>query len=164
MSSSIFNSIFITDDTVFDIKMYTPFVYVDVSDTVILTLFIQPLPERFNTSDFRVWLIKNDTGKAFDTILNGKKGEHIQHPFSVEEGVYYFKVTALHPACNEYGCWNSTSPLISISNILYNFLFNKKSTITCQFRNMLISKIFFINFFCISPFRTSFTSSSDNDH
>ena len=98
--------------------MFTPFIYVDVSDTVSLTLFIQPLPERFTVSDYRVWLINNGTGKASDMIFNAKKGEHIQHSFLVDEGVYYFKVAALHPDCNQYGCLNSTSPLIIISNYI----------------------------------------------
>lgn len=101
--------------------MFTPFVYVDVSDTVTLTLFIQTVPERLNVSDYRVWLINNNTGKIIDLIFREKRNGHIQHSFPVDEGVYYFKVAALHFDCNEYGCVNSTSPLISISNFFFEY-------------------------------------------
>ncbi|XP_033229384.1 uncharacterized protein LOC117180896 isoform X2 [Belonocnema kinseyi] len=110
------------DENVFDVKMFTPFLYVDVSDTVSLTLFIQPLPERFNISDYRVWLINSGTGKASDVILSAEKGQHIRHSFLVDEGVHYFKVAALHPDCNQYGCLNSTSPLISIKQVSHRLL------------------------------------------
>ncbi|XP_043463754.1 uncharacterized protein LOC122499448 isoform X2 [Leptopilina heterotoma] len=110
------------DDTVRDVKMFTPFVYVDVSDTVSLTLFIQTVPVRLNISEYRVWLINNNTGKVIDLIFRDKRSGHIQHSFPVDEGVYYFKVATLHSDCVEYGCVNSTSPLISIKQVSHRLL------------------------------------------
>lgn len=139
---------FLSDDTVRDVKMFTPFVYVDVSDTVSLTLFIQTVPVRLNVSEYRVWLINNNTGKVVDFIFRDKRSGHIQHSFPVDEGVYYFKVATLHSDCFEYGCVNSTSPLISISNLQIYF-------------HRYFS---FAKYFQHSSFRTSVTSSFDNDY
>lgn len=61
-------------------------------------------------------MINIDTNSTFEIELEDfKKEPHIKYTFSVHDGVHYFKVAALHPSCGEYGCVNSTSPLISIS-------------------------------------------------
>ncbi|XP_066584361.1 uncharacterized protein [Prorops nasuta] len=98
-----------------NIKKFAPFIYADVSDTSILTIYIQPAPIRLNVLKYRIWLINNDTNLIIDmkTVL-AYEDQHIQHNFTVHEGVHYFKVSAVHPNCGEDGCINSTTPFISI--------------------------------------------------
>lgn len=97
--------------------MYTPFVYADVSDASILTLFVQPLPERFGVTKYKIWMLNKENVEDVKEIIIEKLEGHdqISHSFTVEKGTYYFKVAALHPMCREYGCVNGTSPFISIS-------------------------------------------------
>lgn len=95
---------------------YTPFFYVDVSDPSNLALYVQPLPPRYNVTRYQVWLIRNETQSAVSTtLLANEDGGHIRYNFTAPDGVYYVKVAALHPDCNEHGCVNSTSPFIHIS-------------------------------------------------
>lgn len=100
-----------------EIEAYTPFVYVDVTDSSNLALYVQPLPPRYNVTEYKVWLIRNGTGSAIATIVtaNGDGGRIIRHNFTAPDGVYYVRVAALHPRCGEYGCANTTSPYIDIS-------------------------------------------------
>ncbi|XP_011500596.1 PREDICTED: uncharacterized protein LOC105364382 isoform X2 [Ceratosolen solmsi marchali] len=111
------------DQTVKDVAFYTPFIYIDVSDASILTLYIQPLPQRFNVSKYRVWMMNNDTNSTKEvTLENYNINQTIHHNFSVDNGVLYFKVAALHPICHKYGCINSTSPFISIKQPSHRLL------------------------------------------
>lgn len=113
-----------TDNIVKDAAVYTPFIYVDVSDASTLTLYIQPLPERFNVSSYKVWMMNNETNSTKEIILERPEGNQlIHHNFTVDNGVLYFKVAALHRSCHQYGCINSTSPFISISKYKKTFFF-----------------------------------------
>lgn len=108
------------------VEKFTPFIYVDETDPSDLTLYIQPLPSRYNVTEYKAWLINNDTKSIVSTIVSANKDRgHIRHNFSAPEGVYYVKVAALHPGCGEHGCANSTSPYIYISkcNLIQNYLF-----------------------------------------
>lgn len=96
-------------------KSYVPFIYIDVSDTSELSLFIQPAPEKFKVTSYRIWLINNGTKFTKNVTVASTDSKHIRYNFPVATGVYYFKVAPLHPSCDVYGCVNSTSPLISIS-------------------------------------------------
>lgn len=103
-----------------DVNSYLPFIYVDVSDALLFALYIQPVPKRFNVTIYRVWLTNNSTGKTTDVnVTQPKNEEHIQYNFSILDGIYYFKVAAMHPNCSVYGCVNATSPFISISMRYY---------------------------------------------
>ena len=74
------------------------------------------MPKKFNVSTYKVWMINSDTNSTTEIYLKKVEGNDlIYYNFSVENGVIYFKVAALHPLCHEYGCVNSTSPFISIS-------------------------------------------------
>ncbi|XP_058807442.1 uncharacterized protein LOC131673451 [Phymastichus coffea] len=103
-------------DSVKNVALYTPFVYVDVSDSSTLTLYIQPLPKRFNVSSYKVWMINYDTNVTKEVVLyHVHRNHYINYNFSVSDGVIYFKVAVLHFICHhDYGCINSTSPFISI--------------------------------------------------
>ncbi|KAK2581249.1 hypothetical protein KPH14_008039 [Odynerus spinipes] len=106
-----------------NVDMYLPFVYIDVSDALLFTLYIQPVPTKFNVTTYRIWLINNSTGTTTDVKLSQlQNGEHIQYNFSILEGVYYFQVAALHPNCSIYGCINATSPFISIREASHRLL------------------------------------------
>nr|XP_012216261.1 PREDICTED: uncharacterized protein LOC105668447 isoform X1 [Linepithema humile] len=101
-----------------DVKTYTPFVYVDVSDSSNLVLNVQQLPSRYNVTEYKVWLIKNDTQLTISTIIPAdKSGSHVQYNFSLPDGIYYVKVAALHRECGEHGCANSTTPFIHINRV-----------------------------------------------
>lgn len=109
------------------VEMFTPFIYVDLSDSSNLALYVQSLPSRYNVTEYKVWLINNDTESTVITIISENKDSgHLRYKFSVPDGVYYVKVAALHPKCGEHGCANSTSPYIYISkddltrNIFYS--------------------------------------------
>ncbi|XP_032666687.1 uncharacterized protein LOC116842091 isoform X2 [Odontomachus brunneus] len=94
---------------------YTPFFYVDVSESASLALYVQPLPASYNITRYRACLIHNETESTSCTTLPANEnGGHIRHNFSAPDGLYYVKVAALHPDCGEYGCVNSTSPFIQI--------------------------------------------------
>ncbi|KAJ8680618.1 hypothetical protein QAD02_016405 [Eretmocerus hayati] len=111
------------DKIVGDVALYTPFIYVDVSDASTLTLYIQTLPERFNVSAYRVWMINNVTNETTEVILNNLNNDKLIHQnFTVNEGVVYFKVSALHSICQEYGCINSTTPFIGIKQTSHKIL------------------------------------------
>lgn len=100
------------------VEAYTPFIYVDVSDSSNLALYIQQLPSGYNVTEYKVWLIKNDTqsiGTISTIVPASKSGGHVQYNFSLSDGIYYVKVAALHPECGEHGCANSTTPFIYIS-------------------------------------------------
>ncbi|XP_012278230.1 uncharacterized protein LOC105698504 isoform X2 [Orussus abietinus] len=106
------------NEMVTDVQSYTPFIYIDISNTDGLSLYVQRVPEKFNVTSYKAWLIKNDTDSVTTAILTPKEADsHILHEFSVDEGIYYFKVAAMHSTCNEYGCNNVTSPLIFIRTL-----------------------------------------------
>ncbi|XP_034952250.1 uncharacterized protein [Chelonus insularis] len=103
-------------ESVEDIKSFIPFFYVDVSEANAFNLFIQKVPEKFNVTFYKVWLINNDTNTTTIVTLsaeNSKADMHLSYVFPVEEGVHYFKVAAIHQGCGDYGCVNSTSPAIN---------------------------------------------------
>ncbi|XP_023247431.1 uncharacterized protein LOC106635760 isoform X2 [Copidosoma floridanum] len=104
------------DTVVRDVSLYTPFIYVDVSDGSILTVYIQLLPEKFDISKYKIWMLNKENLENVKEVTVEKLEGHdqIRYSFPVEKGTYYFKVTALHPICREYGCVNSTSPFINI--------------------------------------------------
>ncbi|XP_011863379.1 PREDICTED: uncharacterized protein LOC105559583 [Vollenhovia emeryi] len=97
---------------------FTPFVYVDVSDPSNAALYIQALPSAYNVTEYRAWLISNDTKSTITTVVvrAGDDRGHVRHNFSAPDGVYYVKVAAVHPECGEDGCANSTSPYIYIKH------------------------------------------------
>ncbi|XP_015108561.1 uncharacterized protein LOC107035591 [Diachasma alloeum] len=98
-----------------DVRNYIPFAYIDVSDIPAVSLHIQPIPKKFNTSDYRIWVINNDTGASEVTNLKLLNSEgHIRHNFTMLDGAHYVYVTAMHPDCDEQGCINSTLPVITV--------------------------------------------------
>ncbi|XP_076292829.1 uncharacterized protein LOC143215020 isoform X2 [Lasioglossum baleicum] len=102
---------FIEEDA--GVRDYTPFVYVDVSDAPRFLLYIQALPESYNVSEYRVWLM-NDETDSVDT--NGSwttSDEAMSYDLTDRTGVFYFKVSAIHSDCGKYGCANSTTPSIT---------------------------------------------------
>ncbi|KAL2719012.1 hypothetical protein V1478_011431, partial [Vespula squamosa] len=105
------------------ITEYVPFIYVDVTDALLFTLYVQPVPKKFNVSAFRIWLINNSTGLTIDvTMAQPKYGQYLEYNFSILDGLYYFRVAALHPSCGPYGCINATSPFISIKDASHRVL------------------------------------------
>ncbi|XP_077274020.1 uncharacterized protein LOC143903878 [Temnothorax americanus] len=113
---------FIDDDV--QVKTFTPFVYIDVSDPSNPALYIQPLPSKYNVTQYKAWLINNDTKSTIVTVIlsASKDHEHVRHNFSAPDGIYYVKVAALHPECGEHGCANSTSPCIYIKHASHRLL------------------------------------------
>lgn len=108
------------------IEKFTPFIYIDISDRSNAVLYIQPLPLTYNVTEYKVWLISNDTKSTVTTIVPANEDhEHIQVNLLAPDGVYYVKVAALHPKCGEHGCANSTSPYVYISkcDLAQSFLF-----------------------------------------
>ncbi|XP_033321808.1 uncharacterized protein LOC117217969 isoform X2 [Megalopta genalis] len=96
------------------VRNYTPFVYIDVSDEPRLLLHIQALPESFNVSEYRVWLMNNDTDSVDKNASSATSNREISYDFTDRTGVFYFKVSAIHSSCGDYGCANSTTPHIII--------------------------------------------------
>ena len=94
------------------IKEYRPFVYIDVSYAPLLSLHVQPLPEVYNVTGYKVWLINNDTD--FAKAFNMTSEQDFRYNFTAHTGVFYFKVAAMHLECGDYGCVNSTTPFIII--------------------------------------------------
>ncbi|XP_017887333.1 uncharacterized protein LOC108629272 isoform X2 [Ceratina calcarata] len=92
------------------IREYMPFVYVDISDKPVFSLHIQPLPDSYNVTMYKVWLMQygSDWFKTFDV----RTGDELRYDFSSHTGYFYFKVAPMHPTCGDYGCANSTTPLI----------------------------------------------------
>lgn len=98
------------------IETFTPFIYADVSDSSNVAIHVQQLPEKYNVTEYKVWVINNNTDAIISAIiLTDKNREHVQFNFSASNGAYYVKVAAMHPDCGEYGCANSTTPYIYIS-------------------------------------------------
>lgn len=106
------------------VEIFTPFIYIDVSDLSHLALYVQPLPPRYNVTKYKVWLINNDTQSTVSiTIISANNNnEHLRYNFSAPDGVYYIKVAALHSKCSEHGCANSTSPYINIKHPSHKLL------------------------------------------
>ncbi|XP_014482953.1 PREDICTED: uncharacterized protein LOC106748683 [Dinoponera quadriceps] len=100
------------------LRSYTPFIYVDVSDSSNLALHVQPLPPKYNVTRYRVWLTRNETESVISVTLPANEdGGHVRYNFTAPDGVYFVKVAALHPDCDEqHGCVNSTSPYILIKH------------------------------------------------
>ncbi|XP_043791661.1 uncharacterized protein LOC122714412 isoform X1 [Apis laboriosa] len=94
------------------IKQYRPFVYIDVSNAPLLSLHIQPLPESYNVTGYKIWLINNDTD--FIKTFNVTRKQDLQYNFTAHIGHFYFKVACMHLECDDYGCVNSTTPFIII--------------------------------------------------
>ncbi|XP_047362061.1 uncharacterized protein LOC124953971 isoform X1 [Vespa velutina] len=106
-----------------DINGYLPFIYIDVSDALLFTLYIQPVPKKFNVTTYRIWLTNNSTGITTDIKVSQPiNEEHIQYNFSILDGIYYLQVAAIHPNCSIYGCINATSPFISIREASHRLL------------------------------------------
>ncbi|CAL7948031.1 unnamed protein product [Xylocopa violacea] len=99
---------FIREDA--SIKEYRPFVYADVSNILrrCVSIHIQPLPETYNVTWYKIWLIKNDTNAARTFNVTGK--HDFWYNFDDEAGVFYFKVAPMHSECGYYGCANSSTP------------------------------------------------------
>lgn len=122
----VINISFIQDENISSVFEYKPFVYIDVSDVSTLSLFIQPMPDKYNITSYKIWMIKYNTNtiiNVVDVILNynyydGGGDKHLQYNFTVSEGIYQFKVAAMHPQCGEYGCLNNTLPAISTSKLI----------------------------------------------
>lgn len=98
-----------------DVKVFRPFVYIDVSYAPLLFLHVQPLPETYNVTKYRIWLVNNDTNTVtFADIFSTTSKQDIRYNFTAHTGVFYFKVSPVHTYCGEYGCANSTTPYIII--------------------------------------------------
>lgn len=111
--------IYITEENA-SIKQYRPFVYIDVSNAPLLSLHIQPLPESYNITGYKIWLINNDTD--FIKTFNVTRKQDLQYNFTAHIGHFYFKVACMHLECGDYGCVNSTTPFIIIrkqTNLVY---------------------------------------------
>lgn len=78
----------------------------------LLSLHVQPLPEVYNATGYKIWLINNDTD--FVKTFNMTSKQDIRYNFTAHTGVFYFKVAPMHPECGDYGCANSTTPFIII--------------------------------------------------
>ncbi|KZC11530.1 PREDICTED: uncharacterized protein LOC107189611 [Dufourea novaeangliae] len=99
------------------VKAYTPFVYIDVSYAPLLSLHIQGLPESFNVSEYKVWLINRNTDTVeYKNVLSTTSNQHLTfgYNFTALTGEFYFNVSAIHPDCGDNGCVNTTTPLIII--------------------------------------------------
>ncbi|XP_011636448.1 uncharacterized protein LOC105426763 [Pogonomyrmex barbatus] len=101
------------------VKTFTPFVYIDITDLSDLSFYIQPLPPKYNVTEYRAWVINNDTRSiVLDTIIPASRNlENIRYKFSAPDGVYFVSVAVLHPECDKYGCANSTTPYIHIKHV-----------------------------------------------
>lgn len=106
------------------VETFAPFVYIDVSDPSDPALYVQPLPPTYNVTEYKAWLINNDTGTTIATVVipAGEDRGHVRHNFSAPDGVYYVRVAALHPECGERGCANSTSPYVYIKRASHRLL------------------------------------------
>ncbi|XP_015175205.1 PREDICTED: uncharacterized protein LOC107065755 isoform X1 [Polistes dominula] len=105
------------DEQYNNVTTYLPFIYVDVTDAFLFTLYIQPVPAIYNVTGYRIWLINNDTDITNEiNVIQSQNEEYINYDFSMYDGIYYFKVAAMHPDCSIYGCVNATSPFISIKD------------------------------------------------
>ncbi|OAD57020.1 hypothetical protein WN48_02819 [Eufriesea mexicana] len=109
------------------IKEYKPFVYIDVSYAPLLSLHVQPLPEVYNVTGYKIWLINNDTD--FVKTFNMTSKQDIRYNFTAHTGVFYFKVAPMHSDCGDYGCVNSTTPFIIIQETSHRLLIMIISTV-----------------------------------
>lgn len=90
-----------------------PFVYIDKTYEPYFSLRVQPLPETYNVSQYRIWWINNDTNSVlYAGLLSASDNDDITYNFTGHAGASYFKVSPVHPDCGEYGCANSTTPCI----------------------------------------------------
>lgn len=97
------------------VNEYTPFVYIDTSDSPLFVLYIQPYPMKYNITRYKIWVMNNDTDSArVVDIVADTSNEHIRYNFTVENGVYYVKVGGMHPECENFECANSSTPYIYI--------------------------------------------------
>ncbi|XP_046144269.1 uncharacterized protein LOC114877607 isoform X2 [Osmia bicornis bicornis] len=95
------------------IKEYVPFVYIDKTHEPYFLLHVQPLPETYNVSQYRIWWINNDTNSVlYAGLLSASDNEDITYNFTGLAGAFYFKVSPVHSDCGEYGCANNTTPCI----------------------------------------------------
>nr|XP_012152386.1 PREDICTED: uncharacterized protein LOC100878942 [Megachile rotundata] len=112
------------------LKDYEPFVYIDVSYEPYFSLHVQPLPESYNVTQYRIWRINNDTDSVTNTVqLSASDDQEIMYDFTEHAGTFYFKVSAVHPDCGEDGCANSTTPCIVIRNTYNRLLIMIISTV-----------------------------------
>ncbi|XP_003394123.2 uncharacterized protein LOC126916829 isoform X1 [Bombus affinis] len=109
------------------IKEYRPFVYIDVSYAPLLSLHVQPLPEVYNVTGYKIWLINNNTD--FVKTFNMTSEQDFHYNFTAHTGVFYFKVAPMHSECGDYGCVNSTTPFIIIQETSHRLLIMIISTV-----------------------------------
>ncbi|XP_076653491.1 uncharacterized protein LOC143359449 isoform X2 [Halictus rubicundus] len=105
---------FIEEDV--GVQYYTPFIYVDVSNKPRFLLHIQPLPESYNVSEYRVWLM-NATDAVETRHFSTTSNEELLYDFTGRTGDFHFKVSAIHSDCGKYGCVNSTTPYITVQEV-----------------------------------------------
>ncbi|XP_053987508.1 uncharacterized protein LOC128880941 [Hylaeus volcanicus] len=108
------------------IKEYTPFVYIDVSHAPLHLLHIQSMPESYNVTKYRIRLVNNNTSSI---IFSTTSERNISYDFTGHTGVFYFKVSAIHPLCGENECANSTTPFIIIQKPSHRLLIMIISTV-----------------------------------
>ncbi|XP_043254469.1 uncharacterized protein LOC122398548 [Colletes gigas] len=108
------------------IKDYTPFVYINISHAPLHSLHVQSMRESYNVTKYKIWLINNDTDS---NILFTTSEQSILYDFTGHTGVYYFKVSAIHPHCGENGCANSSTPFIIIQKPSHRLLIMIISTV-----------------------------------
>ncbi|CAK9812967.1 hypothetical protein ANTQUA_LOCUS7476 [Anthophora quadrimaculata] len=112
------------------IKEYRPFVYIDVSHAPLLSLHVQPLPEAYNVTKYNIWLINNNTDSVtFTGVFSTTSKQDIRYNFTAHTGVFYFKVSSIHPDCGQKGCANSTTPFIIIQETSHRLLIMIISTV-----------------------------------
>ncbi|XP_076675303.1 uncharacterized protein LOC143372700 [Andrena cerasifolii] len=113
-----------------DVKKYKPFVYVDVSYAPVFSLHVQPLPESYNVTEYRIWLIHNDTGSVVVTnVFFGTSTQDVRYNFTAQTGTSFLKVSAMHSDCGDYGCANSSTPSIIINETSHRLLIMIVSTV-----------------------------------
>ncbi|XP_076228523.1 uncharacterized protein LOC116432018 [Nomia melanderi] len=112
------------------VQRYAPFVYIDTTYAPRHSLHIQPLPDSYNVSEYRIRLINNDTDSVVhEEGFSAASTREISYNFTDHTGVFYFKVFAVHPDCGEYGCANSTTPFIIIQEVSHRLLIMIISTV-----------------------------------
>lgn len=112
------------------VKDYKPFVYIDVTYEPYFSLHVQPLPEAYNVTQYRIWWINNDTDSvSYTDLLTALDNREITYNFSEHTGTFYLKVAAVHPDCGDDGCANSTTPCIVIRNTYNRLLIMIISTV-----------------------------------
>ncbi|XP_076233101.1 uncharacterized protein LOC143178374 isoform X2 [Calliopsis andreniformis] len=106
-----------------DVRKYTPFVYIDTSYEPLFFLYIQFLPESYNVTEYRIWLINKDIGSVVDSkVFSTASKEENWYNLTGYTGSFFFKVSAVHPICGLYGCANSSTPLLILNGTSHHRL------------------------------------------